>query len=96
VIATAISPTRIPTGFAHDVTRWPAALPTGTRPIATAPTAAPRANGTSTEEVANTLPSNRASLIVPAWPRSANAAPRKMIPTAAIDNGTYKVDRVEA
>ena len=41
-----------------------------------------------TEESANVAPSTRASPIVAASPRTANAAPRKMIPTAAPNSGT--------
>jgi hypothetical protein len=70
--------------------------PTGTSPDATAPTAAPIKNGTSTEESAKVAPSNRASPIVAASPRSAKAAPRKMIPTDARNSGTYSVSMIAA
>ena len=40
-------------------------------------------------------PSERASPIVAAWPRSANAVPRKMIPSAARNSGTYRLDITE-
>ncbi len=49
---------------------------------------APKQNGTITEESANVAPRPRASTIVAASPRSANAAPRKMIPTMAMNSGT--------
>ena len=39
----------------------PAALPTGTRPLAIAPPAAPRKNGVTTDEIANTPPAARRS-----------------------------------
>jgi hypothetical protein len=70
----------------------PAWLPTGTRPEAMPPIVAPRKNGTITEDSANVAPMRRASRIVAAWPRSANAVPRKMIPTAARNSG---IDSVE-
>ncbi len=75
--------------------RSPAALPTGTRPEASPPIAAPRKNGTSTDENAKTAPSTRASRIVPAWPRKANAVPRKMIPIAARNSGIDSVEKIE-
>ena len=58
-----------------------------TRPDAIPPSTAPKKNGISTDAGANSAPSTRASLIVAAWPRSANAAPRKMIPIAARKSG---------
>ena len=67
-------------------------MPTGTRPEAIPPIAAPKKNGISTEEKANTAPSTRASLIVAAWPRSANAIPRKITPSAARNSGIESVD----
>ena len=50
----------------------------------------------STEARAKVAPSTRASPMVAAWPRNANAAPRKMIPTAARKSGTYRVDATDA
>ena len=70
-------------------------MPTGTRPEAIPPIAAPRQNGISTEEDANSAPSARASRIVPACPRRANAAPRKMIPSAARNSGIDSVEKIE-
>jgi hypothetical protein len=70
-------------------------LPTGTRPDAIPPAAAPRKNGVSTDETAKTAPTVRASRIVAAWPRSANAAPREMIPSAARKSGTISVENTE-
>ena len=64
---------------------------TPTWPEATAPIAAPRKNGTITDDSANVAPSTRASAIVAASPRRAKAVPRKMIPTAAPNSGTYSV-----
>ena len=90
-----MTPISTDVGFSHEVTRSPAALPTGTRPDATPPIAAPRKNGISTDESANTPPSTRASLIVAAWPRNANAVPRKMIPIAARNSGIESVEKTE-
>src|SRR5436189_1941470 len=57
---------------------------------------APRQKGISTEELANSAPRKRASRIVAACPRSANAAPRKMIPTAARHTGKRRVEQIDA
>ena len=94
-LSTASAPMTIDVGFSHEENRSPAALPTGTRPDATPPIVAPRKNGTRTEESANTAPSTRASLIVAAWPRRANAVPRKMIPIAATNSGSESVEKIE-
>ena len=83
-------------GFSHDDQTSPAALPTGTRPEAIAPATVPRQNGISTEDEANSAPSARASRIVPACPRMAKAAPRKMIPSAARNSGIDSVEKIEA
>ena len=71
------------------------ALPIPTRPDAIPPSTAPKKNGISTEAEANSAPSTRASLIVAAWPRSANAVPRKMIPIAARKSGICSVEKIE-
>jgi hypothetical protein len=60
----------------------------GTCPEATAPITQPRQKGVSTDDNANVAPSARASAMVAASPRRANAAPRKMMPTAARKSGT--------
>ena len=86
--ATVVSPTVTEVGFHQLVRASPLAFPTGTRPDAIPPTAAPRKNGTSTDDSANVPPRTRASAIVAASPLSANADPRKMIPIAAANNGT--------
>ena len=70
-------------------------MPTGTRPDATPPTAAPRQKGISTDDVANSAPRPRASFMVAACPRSANAVPRKMIPSAARNSGIESVEKIE-
>src|SRR3954465_13462099 len=86
---------RIDVGFSHDPNGSPLPLPTGPRPEPTPPIAAPKQNGTSTEDRAKTAPKPRASRIVAAWPRTANAPPRRMIPKAARKSGTYSVDMIE-
>jgi hypothetical protein len=50
---TAIMPIRIESGLSQLVTRSPAALPTGTRPPAIAPTIMPIAAGVRIDEVAS-------------------------------------------
>ena len=53
--------------------------------------------GSAPRTSANSAPSTRASRIVAAWPRRANAAPRKMIPIAARNSGIVerREDRAE-
>src|SRR5215212_3007365 len=92
---TASTPISTEVGLSHDSNAGPAALPTFTRPDAIPPTAAPKQNGMSTEESANSAPSPRASRIVAAWPRIAKAAPRKMIPSAARKSGIERVEKMD-
>ena len=94
-MTTPSTPISAEVGFSHEDHGSPAALPTSTRPEATPPSAAPKQNGISTDEEANSAPSTRASRIVPACPRSANAAPRKMIPSAARNSGIDSVEKIE-
>jgi hypothetical protein len=75
--------------------RWPAALPTGTRSVAIAPIAAPSANGVTIEETEKTLSISADSRAVDAPARSAYAAPRKTIPSAAMSSGTASVEAIE-
>ena len=91
-----MTPISTDVGPVHELHMSPSALPTGTRPDATPPIAAPRQNGISTEASANSAPSPRASLIVAAWPRITNAAPRKMIPSAARKSGIDSVEKTDA
>jgi hypothetical protein len=70
-------------------------LPTGTRPDAIAPTHVPSANGVSTDDAPKITPSRRSSRRPVADPRSAYAVPRRMIPTAAMNSGTYSVDAID-
>ena len=95
--ATASTPASTDTGFSHEVTTLPRALPTGTRPVAIAPITVASANGVSTEDSANSRSTSRTprSSPEPNWLRSAYAVPRKMIPIAAISSGTASVDTIE-
>ena len=94
-MATARVATRIDVGFSQLENRWPAALPTGTRCDAIPPIAAPSANGVRIEETPETVSISRSSrgAVVPA--RRAYAAPRRMIPMAAMNSGTESVDAIE-
>ena len=56
---TASAPISTQAGFSHDVTGFPSAFPSGTRPMAIAPTAVPSANGVSTDDSANKYSANR-------------------------------------
>jgi hypothetical protein len=75
--------------------RSPRALPTGTRPDAIPPTAAPSANGVRTDEIAETASTRRCSRALAVPDRSAYAVPRRMMPTPAISSGTDSVDAIE-
>ena len=55
----------------------------------------PSANGVITEETANRFSAHRAAREESATPRSAYAAPRKMIPIAAISSGAARVEVIE-
>src|SRR3954464_15160091 len=58
-VATKSAPMRRESGLSELVTRSPAALPTGTRPAATAPTTVPRKNGVSTDDSPNSRSASR-------------------------------------
>ena len=75
--------------------RWPAALPTGTRPVAIPPTIAPRAKGVRIEESENTVSITPSSRGVEAPTRSAYAAPRKTMPIPARKSGIASVDAID-
>ena len=82
-------------GLSQLEMRCPVALPTGTRSVAMPPIAAPRANGVRIEEsekIVSIRPDSR-GLEAPA--RSAYAAPRKMIPSAAMNSGSASVDAID-
>src|SRR4051794_13272752 len=90
--ATAITPIVTEVGLSQLDHRCPAALPTGTRREAIPPAAAPSANGASTDDSADAMSMafNSFALVVPE--RSAYAAPRTMIPIAAADRATARVE----
>src|SRR3954463_9827026 len=74
----------------------PATPPEGTRSEATAPSAAPRQYGTSTEETANAAPKFRWSRVRKTALRNAKLAPRSTIPAAASVSGTKRVSPIDA
>src|SRR5712671_4127626 len=87
---------RIEVALSQLVTMSPRALPTGTRPEAIPPIAAPSANGVRTDDAPNTNPvAPSVSRSGGAPLRSAYAVPRRMIPTAAMKSGTARVDVIE-
>jgi len=94
-VAIARQPISTEVGFNQLENRSPAALPTGTRPEAIPPTAAPRANGVTIEEIADAPSIARSSRRVWAPVRSAYAAPRTTIPIAASSSGTESVEAIE-
>ena len=71
-------------------------MPAGTRPDATPPTTEPRKYGVITDDDANATPNSRRWPTVREALRNANAAPRRMMPTAASVSGTYSVDMIGA
>jgi hypothetical protein len=75
--------------------RWPAALPTGTRPVAIPPTSVPRAKGVRIEENEKTVSITPSSRGVEAPARSAYAAPRKTMPMPARKSGIASVEAID-
>jgi hypothetical protein len=71
VVATARRPTRSDVGLSRLVNRSPAALPTGTRREAIAPTTVPRANGVRIDESEKAVSIRRSSRGVEVPERSA-------------------------
>ncbi len=94
-MATARAPTRIEVELSQLEKRWPAALPTGTRPVAIPPTIAPRAKGVRIEESENTVSITPSSRAVAAPARSAYAAPRKTMPMPARKSGMASVEAID-
>src|SRR5436309_14858515 len=82
-------------GFSQLENSCPVALPTGTRREAIPPTAAPRANGVTIEEIADAPSIARSPRGVWAPVRRAYAAPRTMIPIAARSSGTDSAEAIE-
>ncbi len=91
-MATNRTPTRIETGLSQLVTGSPAALPSGTRPEATAPTTVPMKNGVITDEAANRCSAKLRRELRTADSWKAKPAPRRTIPSAARQRGMKSVD----
>ena len=77
------------------VTASPAALPTGTRPEAIAPTTVPKKNGVTTDETAKARSARRCPETVRATLWKANPEPRSTIPSAARLIGMKRVDMID-
>ena len=93
-MATKSAPVTSESGLTQLVTTSPVALPTGTRPPATAPTTVPRKNGVSTEAapktvVASARPRGRRAVC---W--NAKPDPRSTIPNAARLSGMKSVEKI--
>ena len=95
-MTTAIAPIIAEVGLSQLVTRSPAAFPTGTRPDAMPPTAAPSMNGVRIDAAANTRSAAMPIRVVPAAERRTYVDPRRMMPIAATKNGTVRVDMIDA
>src|SRR4051794_1236618 len=91
-VTTASTPTSTDVGLSQDENRLPAALPTGTRPEAIPPTAAPSANGATNDDKPSVVSSTRCSLALLVPARSAYAAPRPITPRPARNSATQSVD----
>src|SRR5689334_25170831 len=85
----------IEVGFSQLDHRSPCALPTGTRPEAIPPAAAPSANGVSTEEAADAESIITTCRRDDAPERSAYANPRTMIPSPATNRATESVEAID-
>src|SRR5262245_56315648 len=93
---TARTPPRIDVGLIQLDQGSPATPPAGTRPEATAPAAAPRQNGTSTDEIANAAPKFRCDETRRTSLRNAKPEPRSTMPNAASERGTKSVSMIDA
>jgi hypothetical protein len=93
-VATKSAPISSESGFSQLVTGSPAALPTGTRPDAMAPTTVPMKNGVSSDESpkscsATCRPFSRRAVL---W--NAKPAPRSTMPSAARLSGMKSVEKI--
>src|SRR3954463_13444025 len=92
-VATNSAPTTSDTGLSQLDTGSPAALPTGTRSDAIAPTTVPMKNGVSSDE----SPKMRSAIERPSSLRAvlwnANPAPRSTMPSAARLSGMKSVEK---
>src|SRR3954471_16743392 len=94
-LVTASSPMKTDVGLSQLQNGAPAALPTGTRSVAMPPIAAPSANGVRIEEIEKVFWMILDSRGPAAPARTAYAAPRKMIPSPAMNSGIASVDAIE-
>ena len=93
-VATKSAPTTSESGLSQLDTASPAALPTGTRPPAIAPTTVPMKNGVSSEATSKspwetTRPRDRRAAL---W--KANPDPRRTMPSAARLSGMNSVEKI--
>src|SRR5579884_2327017 len=86
---------KIEVGLSQLENRWPAALPTGTRLVAIAPTAAPRVNGVRIEESEKIVSIRPSSRSVEAPERNAYAAPLKTILIFLMIRTTPRVEAMD-
>ena len=82
-------------GLSQLETRSPSALPYGTRPDAMPPRHAPRANGVTIDDTAETTSRSRTCRGADVPADTAYAAPRMTIPSAARRSATESVDAIE-
>ena len=90
-VTTAITPTMIPVGFHQALTASPSALPSGTYPPAMPPTTVPRKNGVMMDATPNATALGHSNHVPRASGRNAYDEPRRMMPNAARNSGTYMV-----
>ena len=95
-MATNRAPVSSETALSQLVTGSPSALPSGTRPEATAPTTVPMKNGVSSDESPNSAWETRRSRAPGASRWKANPAPRSTIPSAARLSGMNSVEKIAA
>ena len=93
-MATKSAPITSESGLSQLVTGSPAALPTGTRPPAIAPTTVPMKKGVSTEASPKTVAASARPLARRAVWWNAKPEPRSTIPSAARHSGMNKVEKI--
>ena len=90
------APVSSETAFSQLVSGSPSALPSGTRPEATAPTTVPMKKGVSSDESPKHARARRRSRARGASRWKANPAPRSTIPRAARLSGMNSVEKIAA
>ena len=93
-VATKRAPVTNESRLTQLLTLSPAALPTGTRPPAIAPTTVPRKNGVSTDDAPNTVVESARPRARRAVCWNAKPAPRRTIPNAARLSGMNSVEKM--